>query len=316
MGWRGVRGVRATDAAVGADRLARAAPDGRSPGRRASSPGTTGLVIGDRGRPHGVRAGAGVLVRAWRRSRSVRRGRPRIADHEPRSSVAGAGLRPKRVEGQLGRRAGRAAQRVGGGIRKPAAGLEAVGRPRVPGLDGRQGHAEVVGDAEQVVARADHVDVAVGRVRARLQQRVPARGRLGRRLRRRCRGGGRWPDWASGVGDAVGLGVGRRARDGVGLGVGAAVAAAVAVASGVAAADVAVGAAVSTSPRTAPVGPAGAAAVRVSPPLATTNATDRRKAPTEASDGPGDRRGHDPRRRDSVERLGARSSRRAGSAGS
>ena len=81
-------------------------------------------------------------------------------------------------------------QRVGGGIRKPRPALRPSAVQGFQALTVCQGHPEVVGDAVQVVARADHVDVAVGRARARLEQRVPARGRLGRRLRRRCRGGG------------------------------------------------------------------------------------------------------------------------------
>ena len=55
-----------------------------------------------------------------------------------------------------------------------ATDLQAVRRPGVPGLDRRQGHAEVAGDAVEVVTRADDVDPAVRLVRARREQRIPA----------------------------------------------------------------------------------------------------------------------------------------------
>ena len=251
-----------------------------------------GSSVGDRGRHgwgSGADSGAGA-VRAWRRGAD--RAGAADPDRRPRATVvrwqSSRRARPRpTIRGTVGPSAGPPARvRSAGRWRDPqaSAGLEAVSRPGVPGLDGPQGHPEVVGDAVQVVARADHVDVAGGRARARLEQRVAARGRLGRRFGGRCRG--RWPDSVWGSATRSGSAWGSGSRPASGSGSGTAVAAAVAVASGVAAADVAVGAAVSTSPRTAPVGPAGAAAVRVRPPLATTNATDRRKAPIRARTDP------------------------------
>ena len=127
---------------------------------------------------------------------------------------------------------------------------------------------------------------------------------FGRRLRRRCRGGAWWPDWAWGWATRSGSAWGSGSRRGVGLGVGAAVAAAVAVASGVAAAVVAVGSGGLdlAQDRAGRTGRRGRR--QGQPAVGDTNATDRRKAPIRARTDPAIAGVTIRAAADSVERLG------------
>ena len=110
------------------------------------------------------------------------------------------GRRASTTVGRLSATVGRSAR--GRGHPDLRAGLERRPRVlRVPGVDRVQAVAEVVGDAEQVVARADRVDPAVVAIGARIEQLVAVLVGFfvglgvgfGGRLRRRAgRGARRW----------------------------------------------------------------------------------------------------------------------------
>ena len=292
----GVRGVRATDAAGGRrDRSLGSAE--ASPGRGVW-PVRTGLVIGDRCRPDAV-ARRRPAVRAWRRS--SRSGSTRIADPSHsrpwQARACATACRPDPPACSAGR--WRDPQ--------PLAGLEAVGRPRVQGLDRRRATPRsswrcCTGCRPSGSRRCSSAGVPGHGLSSayRLEVGLAVGFGVGAGV------GGRWPDWA--WGSAVRSdSAWASGSAGVGLGVGAAVAAAVAVRRRRGRGRR--GRRRRSRPRRgrAPVGPARSAAVRASPPLAT-HERDRQEEGPDA-DGQGDRRSPGSR----AGRPGPRSSGLAGS---